>query len=388
MADDDALIELLNGFGAGSTLRNFDTEVFLDEDGMPTDRFLQALKSDMSMLPAFEEKDSSSNIYHENITHQLDREFSPGRNGSYKDRYAVNKQSERGSRESNKETDEYDDFHFSGDEVDLSMLRGNTSGGNKRRPSASKSENLSASFKKLITDDPYFDNVKQKRKVQFNQENNGKLKNTDGFVSSAPFTSAMKTASSAKDESKPKKKKINSTVTKASPRTPTYMSDHRTGTSQSSHGSTGANQACSGQAEASTGTTSEEIHFPRAVGIDTTEIEVEAESRVKSLQLRLQGQLQTIRSLEAQLGDALQLLEARNKQLAHCNARLKASASTAAQNASNSNSVANATNNLSNGNLRSEATAAKATELAEQYKVQYLACNYLVLAEEIGIFTF
>jgi uncharacterized coiled-coil protein SlyX len=70
--------------------------------------------------------------------------------------------------------------------------------------------------------------------------------------------------------------------------------------------------------------TTGEQHFPRAIGVDTTEVEVEAEGRVKSLQLRVQGQLQSIRSLEGQLGDALQLLETRNKQLAHCNARLKA----------------------------------------------------------------
>ena len=117
--------------------------------------------------------------------------------------------------------------------------------------------------------------------------------------------------------------------------------------------------------------TTEEVHFPRAVGLDTTEIEVEAEGRVKSLQLRLQGQLQTIRSLEGQLGDALQLVEARNKQLAHCNARLKAAATnSSAQSAGNSVNNTSTLGQAGNVNIKSDAAAAKAAELAEQYKVR------------------
>ena len=41
---EDHIINLLNGFGSGND------DVFLDEDGMPTDRFLQALKSDSSRI--------------------------------------------------------------------------------------------------------------------------------------------------------------------------------------------------------------------------------------------------------------------------------------------------------------------------------------------------
>ena len=40
----DHIINLLNGFGSGND------DVFLDEDGMPTDRFLQALKSDSTRV--------------------------------------------------------------------------------------------------------------------------------------------------------------------------------------------------------------------------------------------------------------------------------------------------------------------------------------------------
>jgi uncharacterized coiled-coil protein SlyX len=57
---------------------------------------------------------------------------------------------------------------------------------------------------------------------------------------------------------------------------------------------------------------------------DTVNIEVEAEARVKAVRLRMQGQLQTIKTLEKQLSEALEMLTARNKQLAHVHARLKA----------------------------------------------------------------
>ena len=44
-SDNEQIIRLLNGFGA----RDFSGEdVFLDENGEPTDRFLQALKSDLA----------------------------------------------------------------------------------------------------------------------------------------------------------------------------------------------------------------------------------------------------------------------------------------------------------------------------------------------------
>lgn len=366
MADDDALIELLNGFGSSSHLRNFDTEVFLDEDGMPTDRFLQALKSDMSMLPAFEEKDPNSRIYNEKITHQLDREFSPKRtssNGNQSARYPQPNSSNNSSEFKSHRIDqsnEYFDYQFSGDDSDTMprnlLRRGYAENENNGKRHTPNTENLAASFKKLITDDPYFNNAKQRRKVQFNQEHSAKLKSPDG----------SKATNVSKEESKPKKTKTAVSVKPVS-KTPTYMSDHRASTTQGSQGT-------------SPGGTREEIHFPRAVGIDTTEIEVEAEGRVKTLQLRLQGQLQTIRSLETQLGDALQLVEARNKQLAHCNARLKASASTAALNCSTNSAAANNQSSGGGVNLRSEATAAKATELAEQYKVlcmQYMSVYIL-----------
>jgi hypothetical protein len=68
--------------------------------------------------------------------------------------------------------------------------------------------------------------------------------------------------------------------------------------------------------------TEEEVKFTN--GYDTVNIEVEAEAKVKAIKLRMQGQLQTIRTMEKQLAEAMELLAARNKQLAQAYARLKA----------------------------------------------------------------
>ncbi|KAJ1421370.1 hypothetical protein B484DRAFT_452754, partial [Ochromonadaceae sp. CCMP2298] len=123
--------------------------------------------------------------------------------------------------------------------------------------------------------------------------------------------------------------------------------------------------ASTASAALSGGRQSGEQHFPRAIGVDTTEVEVEAEGRVKAMQLRVQGQLQAIRSLEGQLGDALQLLESRNKQLAHCNARLKAAVTSRETSAGGAGAGVGV--GVGVGLVKSDG---KAEALAEQYKVQ------------------
>jgi uncharacterized coiled-coil protein SlyX len=326
MNDQDALIDLLNGVDSSRGYGKFDTDVFLDEDGIPTDRFLQALKSDMTTLPSFQ--DLNESIYKEETTRQFDREFQPER----------------------------------------------------------------STHRRLVTDDEYFGEAKRtksNRNVKFDYDDMIESLPDDDFISSAPFSMASKKpkpAKAPKEKKQPKKvKQPKPTAYASETRGPTTNLTERSTSSSSlkQRNSNGAPTATSHVMNGSytAGTTAschsvEEVHFPRAVGIDTTEIEVEAESRVKSLQLRLQGQLQTIRSLETQLGDALQLVEARNKQLAHCNARLKATSAAAAQTSSNNGANSSANNTattIGSGNvtLRSEAAAAKATELAEQYKVNF-----------------
>ena len=318
MSEQDALIDLLNDFGGSNSYGKFDTVVFLDENGMPTDRFLQALKADRS-LPSFDDTNNISANYYNGI----------------------------------------DQSYLNDEEFEIEEK------GRSGR----------------ITDHSYFDEVKSSRNVQFNQQDLPEHLPNERFISSALFsgTNNKKSKTNVTKPVKDKKKK----VTKA--KTSTYMNEHRNNQDISEKTTTASNlkqrslhstannehttAINSGHASRiASNNTVEEVHFPRAVGIDTTEIEVEAESRVKSLQLRLQGQLQTIRSLESQLSEALQLVEARNKQLAHCNARLKAHSSSTTSAAAGSSGANTAVNN-SNVNLRSEAAVAKATELAEQYKV-------------------
>ncbi len=359
MTDDDALIDLLNGF-EGSKFSTFDTEVFLDEDGMPTDRFLQALKSDMRILP----NNDNDNVYTEGASRKINREFSHQHRPTQK--YS-----------SGFDDDYLADFVFSDEELDhkrnassATHSRDYTKSaatGSKAKPKTIANSNTgklgNADFETRMSTNT------TSRKVQFNGDSSSYSKDNDVFISSAAF------ASTAKPEPKLKRKKATSSVIKAvkSPadltRSPSYTNPTE---SSRTHSNISSALGLTANNISSHNTTIEEVHFPRAVGLDTTEIEVEAESRVKSLQLRLQGQLQTIRSLEGQLGDALQLVEARNKQLAHCNARLKAAASSnnASQNGTNGNLVTTTLGAAGNVNIKSDAAAAKAAELAEQYKVK------------------
>lgn len=54
------------------------------------------------------------------------------------------------------------------------------------------------------------------------------------------------------------------------------------------------------------------------------EIEAAAAEKYRSQQLRIAGQVQTIRALESQLAETLELLEERNRQVQHADARVKA----------------------------------------------------------------
>lgn len=361
MTDDDALIDLLNGF-EGSKFSTFDTEVFLDEEGMPTDRFLQALKSDMRILP----NNDNNAAYTEGTSRQINREFSHQHRPAQK--YS-----------SGFDDDYLADFVFSDEELDYK--RNATSTTHSRDYAKSSTTLLRAKQPKAranSTGDKWGNadfeatrpTTQSSRKVQFNGEQSSYSKDNDVFVSSAAFTST------AKPETKLKKKKATPSVKAVKSPVESTRSPSYTNPTESSriHSNISSALGITANNISSHNTTIEEVHFPRAVGLDTTEIEVEAESRVKSLQLRLQGQLQTIRSLEGQLGDALQLVEARNKQLAHCNARLKAAASThnAQQNGTNGSVVTTTLGAAGNVNIKSDTAAAKAAELAEQYKVRFL----------------
>lgn len=54
-----------------------------------------------------------------------------------------------------------------------------------------------------------------------------------------------------------------------------------------------------------------------------TEIEIETDAKIRKLNLRLQGQLQTIRTLETQLSDSHEQLESKNKQISQLSTKVK-----------------------------------------------------------------
>ena len=217
MSQEDELIHFLNGFNKFSK-----NEVFLDENGLPTDQFLEALKTDTNLAP---------NYGHRN--HFMPRE--EDLDALYPDL----------------ESQDYDN-----DGIHLENPR---NAANFRK--FSKSLNSGRS----LTSSEY------NRSLMHSDE--------DGHL----------------DRKKPKpKKKVTRPSTAAAPlhapKSPAVV---------------------------------EEVQFPRET-FDATEIEVEAQSKIKALQLRLTGQRNTIRSLEQQLSETTDVLTARNKQLAVAHARLKA----------------------------------------------------------------
>lgn len=212
MSHEDELIHFLNGFNKFSK-----NEVFLDENGLPTDHFLEALKTDTNIAPLtahrshFVPKDEDLDILYQ-------------------------------------EYESMDDNHAG---IQLENPRN------------------AANFRK------------------FSQSLNSDRK---GLVYRRH--DSEEEASNEKKKPKPKKKatRPSNTVPLHAPKSPAVV---------------------------------EEVHFPKEA-FDATEIEVEAQSKIKALNLRLSGQRNTIRSLEQQLAETTEVLTARNKQLAVAHARLKA----------------------------------------------------------------
>ncbi|KAJ1418326.1 hypothetical protein B484DRAFT_142837, partial [Ochromonadaceae sp. CCMP2298] len=347
MSDHDALIEMLNGFGDANNPKQFDTVVFLDEDGMPTDRFLQALKSDASMLPAFDD----ALIYSEEATHKLDEEFptsppgnSKSRSGGYRSAGMTQRASSPAVRSKDDLEMEYDALISEDAEVSRHVKfqdrqeeqgraqsrQGQRQGAGYAGAHGSAGAGPGAGSRgSHFRDQGYAYEAYEDadyEQFDFDPEAPRGRGAGQGQMGQAQAQGQMgwqgrearegregqgggggkATSTRLKEASKTKKK-----VVKRVPSAGSRRAKIDTGV-PSLYSAT----ASTASAALSGGRQSGEQHFPRAIGVDTTEVEVEAEGRVKAMQLRVQGQLQAIRSLEGQLGDALQLLESRNKQLA------------------------------------------------------------------------
>jgi uncharacterized coiled-coil protein SlyX len=247
--DDDELIQFLNGFN----YTNPTADMFLNDDGLPTDPFLEALKSDgnvfenessQKLLTSRHQslKDSVSGNHHRSLLYNSKKGF-------------VDVQSDDDGSSASE-----DSFVFENPKNDANYKRFKTS---------QKSHTTNKHIHDERTAFEESDHKTKRKKVKAASSN----KRTKPKVTAPPSVHIAD--------------KPTTRVTAAA-----QLAD--------------------------------ETNFPKEHLFDTTEMEVEAEARVKGLRLRLSGQLNTIRSLETQLAESGELLGARNKQLAQAHARLKA----------------------------------------------------------------
>jgi hypothetical protein len=96
------------------------------------------------------------------------------------------------------------------------------------------------------------------------------------------------------------------------------------------------------------------LHEEKSLAI--TEKDIEQDAVRKSLQLRIVGQLQCIKSLEAQLQDALSLVNARNKLIGQLQAKVKA--------------VGDGNNNQDERAFAAQLSEQRMSEVVDKYKVQ------------------
>ena len=322
------MVSLLNDFQGQHGIQD---EVFLDEYGEPTDRFLEALKASgvrsgkpgqRSLAGGREEDaeldldDSGSDYYSRSSS------IKPKRNGVYQSRRhieddrsrtaAVRKSRDlsrsidkkRGSSSSVKSSG-YGQYTLSatGRSVVSSHTNDNNNNNNNSRHASSsstrknaKKSSTRASREKLV--------VKQKPDLDTRSTRGSELRARRGVEKAIVAESKSKELMTGKGAA-------------FSARAAARMQAQ-----QDSHRSTAINKSStfipgsifSGQGEKN-----------ERVDIEVLEeVEMAAETRSRTMQLRLSGQQSAIKSLEGQLAETMGLLEGRNRQLLHAESRVKA----------------------------------------------------------------
>lgn len=247
--DHSSLIELLNNIACEEdhNTNDFESEVFFDEDGQPTDRFLQALKQDLKTLPVSSNRSDTncitrptkqqSTLHHTSFHHQSKKTF-------------TNNSSVSSDTDSNVSYDEDEDTHAN---VSSSTKRSKIK---CRQPKEQKAK--VASFCSTT-------NKKQLKPASIQNIN---------ILSTPSSSSVLKGKLGRKTTNKTKTENLN------------FKSN--------------------------------------TVLEDSLEQDlVDKEGKVKSLQLRLKGQLETIKKLQFKLQEVSVDVKNRDKQIAQLQARLK-----------------------------------------------------------------
>ena len=302
MDPDDALIDLLNGVGyeRGYRRSSSNQKSFLDEAGIPTDSFLQALKHDFTSLLSDGRQPSLSRSV--NFRRQ---------SSSAEERNSFGNVSRDSTDESNADGDfdgeqSYDDS----DADDLSVQENQSYSTERSRDDVSNRRSFQRESQKTS---------ETARSSNFHRNDSGSNAKSPQKILPSPKTSRSdrreiwrsEVLKKAVRERAPKQKRGSqpSDVAKSTEASLTQQLSNQRVSENNVSSSNGRNYGGS---------------FPAVFVIDDEAelLRVEADSKMKSLTLRITGQLQTIRVLETQLGEAQQALKVKTLQASHAENRL------------------------------------------------------------------
>jgi hypothetical protein len=246
---------------------DFDNDIFFNDDGEPTDRFLEAIKADLKRFPEFskasgeeEEEEEGFQDHYEDFTEERPH---------YPDHFVHRQHSNKSIRETApKKVSKPQKGIFTDDIEESPHVYRNVR--NKKNVPAGRSPASSSSV--LFNDESAI----LSSTVHARKRSNGKS------VSKSPSDNGTSNRTVLKEKPSLDKKNV---------------------------GNVSSKDISSSLLNVST-------------FIDTNH-EIENDSKVKSLQLRIKGQLQCIKSLELQLQNATELLSLRNKQIGQFQAKLK-----------------------------------------------------------------
>jgi hypothetical protein len=249
MEKDDGLItEMLNGFN--HPFQSLEDEVFLDEEGLPTDGFLEALKSEKNVLPAFRNNFVNfENHFNEN---QIDK--------NVKKNWKRNDNGINNGKCNNIEWNDTD------------SIKSHPSSNNSNQKKYFQTKNIIKSLEK--------DSLQEKQNTKFKLT----LKKKNETIQNDDITVKNKNIKKGIDITK----NINKNV-------PTKIKSSSIESNQKNN-------------------------FENDSKLDN---EIELEKIIKKQNLRIQGLLNTIKTLETKFSEKNELLLTRDKQLENANMKLK-----------------------------------------------------------------
>jgi hypothetical protein len=319
MDPDDALIDLLNGIGSYQGFKNTNQKPFLDEAGLPTDSFLQALKHDFSSFTSggANQKNSrdSDRVYRSDVKNYVNDIASDGSDILDGSDSEDESSGSSDSSDSDNVSDDYDESYST--ERKISEPRG---GGLAQSQSYRTYEMVSK-------------HDEQQRPSRVNT----RAAKTSSTISQT--VDPIEDQNNFRNERSSKMKKINREKEKQSVkqrRTSQLTEDSRSNDrsqAQNRRGSSAHQKVLSSDSHGAAVYSRVSAPLPLSAAVacvpeeeverDLLKAEAEAEVKIKSLTLRITGQLQTIRVLETQLGEMQHSLKLKSLQAAQAESRIK-----------------------------------------------------------------